>query len=77
MYIKQFTFASAASLASRDRVTCLMAQMSADVSVVESTLLSVTSGNLRRKAEAVATGSASPEHMTCDSGIASQSSVHI
>jgi len=40
MYIKQFTFASAASPASRDRVTCLIAQISADVSVVDSTLLS-------------------------------------
>eukprot|EP00966_Prymnesium_polylepis_P069594 1618240-Prymnesium_polylepis.1 len=51
--------------------------MSADVSVVERTLESVTSGNLRRKAAAAGTGSASPEHMTCRSGSASQSSVAI
>jgi len=41
VYKEYITLASEASLASRDRVTCLMAQMSADVSVVDSVLIKV------------------------------------
>eukprot|EP00964_Phaeocystis_antarctica_P106275 scaffold71174_cov74-Phaeocystis_antarctica.AAC.1 len=59
------------------RSTHTTAQMSAEVSVVASTLERLTFGNLRKKARAVPTGSASPEHMTCARQAGSESAAQI